>query len=74
MVKWNNPKAKQAKPIEVKPKRVTKVKAEKGKKKGDNITKYFKSADTTKARPSAEASQLSPSKSKLKESDQADNP
>ena len=68
-------KAKQAKPIEVKPKRVKNVKAEKGKKGRDDITKYFKSADTTKARPiQHKASQLSPSNSELKESDQADNP
>ena len=70
-------KAKQAKPIEVKPKRVKNVKAEKGKKGRDDITKYFyKSADTTKARPiQQKASQLSPSVSKHQnECDQAEFP
>ena len=58
-------KAKPAKPLEAKPKRVTKVKAEKFKKGGDDISKYFKkSADTTKPRPTAEeASQLTHSES-----------
>ena len=68
-------KAKQAKPIEVKPKRVKKVKAEKGKKGRDDISKYFKrSADTNKDRPTQqEASQLTPSQSKPQnECDQAE--
>lgn len=67
-------KAKPAKPIEVKPKRITKVKAEKVKRGTDDITRYFrKSADTTKARPTQQTSQLTQSKSKQqKECDQAE--
>ena len=58
-------KAKQAKPVEVKPKRVKNVKAVKGKRESDDISKYFRRpADTTKPRPSAEkASQLTHSES-----------
>ena len=69
-------KANPAKPIEVKPKRIKKVKAEKGKKVTDDITKYFKkSADTTNLRPTEQtASQLTQSKLKQKkECDQAEN-
>ena len=69
-------KAKQAKPMEVKPKRVKKVKAEKGKKGRDDIRKYFNnSADTNKDRPTQQASQLTPSVLKLQnECDQAEIP
>ena len=58
-------KAKQAKPVEVKPKRVKNVKAVKGKRETDDISKYFRrTADTTKPRPTAEkASQLTHSES-----------
>ena len=59
-------KSKPAKPVEVKPKRVKKVNAEKGKRARDDIAKYFvKSADTTKLRPSEQtkAELLDPSKS-----------
>ena len=69
-------KAKQAKPVEVKPSRIKGVKAEKNKKKGlgtDDIKKYLiipgKSADTnkTKTSPTKQASQLSQSQSKHQE-------
>ena len=67
-------KAKPAKPIEVKPKRITKVKAEKCKRKEGDISKYFRgSADTNKARPTQQTSQLTQSKSKQQnECDQAE--
>ena len=69
-----NFKAKSTKPIEVKPKRFTKVKAEKGKRGTGDITKYFKkSADTNKTRPPQQALQVTQSKSKQqKECDQAE--
>ena len=64
-------KAKQAKPVEVKSKRIKGVKADKIKKKGkgtDDIMKYLiipgKSADTSKTSPTKQASQLSQSQSK----------
>ena len=67
-------KAKQAKPVEVKPSRIKGVKAEKNKKKGlgtDDIKKYLiipgKSADTNKTSPTKQASQLSQSQSKHQE-------
>ena len=68
-----NFKAKSTKPIEVKPKRFTKVKAEKGKRGTGDITKYFRqSADTNKTRPTEQALQLTQSKSEQqKECDQA---
>ena len=65
-----NFKAKPAKPIEVKPRRVTRVKADKGKSKrgADDITKFFvKSVDTTKiSRPKQQqvADKLAHSESK----------
>ena len=67
-------KAKQAKPVEVKPTRIKVVKADKSKKKGlgtDDIKKYLiipgKSADTNKTSPTKQASQLSQSQSKHQE-------
>ena len=64
-----NFKAKPAKPIEVKPRRVTRVKADKGKSKrgADDITKFFVSVDTTKpSRPTQKhtADKLAHSESK----------
>ena len=58
-------KANPAKPVDVKPKRIRKVKADKGKSGTDDIQKYFiipgKSANTNKSRPTEQATQLSQS-------------
>ena len=60
-------KARPIKPVEVKPKRFKKVKADKGKSGTDDIQKYFiisgKSANTSTNKPTEQATQLSQSES-----------